>query len=64
LRSVDDAYAAAMIKLPTPQMTRAAGSGGVPAAEARGRVAPKLRYAHQGGSNPPIIVIHGNALQA
>ncbi|RTL57931.1 MAG: ribosome biogenesis GTPase Der, partial [Rhodocyclaceae bacterium] len=23
---------------------------------------PKLRYAHQGGSNPPIIVIHGTAL--
>ena len=23
---------------------------------------PKLRYAHQGGSNPPIIVIHGNNL--
>merc|ERR1712000_146431 len=21
---------------------------------------PKLRYAHQGGSNPPVIVIHGN----
>lgn len=25
---------------------------------------PKLRYAHQGGSNPPIIVIHGNALSS
>ena len=25
---------------------------------------PKLRYAHQGGSNPPIIIIHGNALSA
>jgi hypothetical protein len=23
---------------------------------------PKLRYAHQGGNNPPVIVIHGNAL--
>ena len=27
-----------------------------------GLVRPKLRYAHQGGSNPPIIVIHGTAL--
>jgi GTP-binding protein len=27
-----------------------------------GQVRPKLRYAHQGGMNPPIIVIHGNAL--
>ena len=25
---------------------------------------PKLRYAHQGGQNPPVIVIHGNALEA
>ena len=24
---------------------------------------PKMRYAHQGGRNPPIVVIHGNALE-
>ena len=29
-----------------------------------GAVRPKLRYAHQGGMNPPLIVIHGNALAA
>ena len=23
---------------------------------------PKLRYAHQGGMNPPVVVIHGTAL--
>ena len=23
---------------------------------------PKLRYAHQGGMNPPIIIVHGNSL--
>jgi GTP-binding protein len=28
-----------------------------------GRVRPKMRYAHQGGANPPRIVIHGNALE-
>jgi GTP-binding protein len=28
-----------------------------------GAVRPKLRYAHQGGMNPPIVVIHGNALE-
>ena len=28
-----------------------------------GRFRPKLRYAHQGGMNPPIIVIHGNSLE-
>jgi GTP-binding protein len=27
-------------------------------------IRPKLRYAHQGGMNPPVIVIHGNALDA
>ena len=24
---------------------------------------PKMRYAHQGGNNPPLIVIHGSALE-
>ena len=24
---------------------------------------PKLRYAHQGGMNPPIIIVHGNSLE-
>ena len=24
---------------------------------------PKLRYAHQGGMNPPVIVVHGNSLE-
>ena len=28
----------------------------------KGLVRPKLRYAHQGGMNPPRIIIHGNAL--
>ncbi len=65
MRSVDDAYAAAMAKLPTPKLTRAL----IEAVEfqqprRRGPVRPKLRYAHQGGQNPPLIVIHGNALDA
>lgn len=63
LASVDKAYAAAMVKLPTPKLTRvlqAAVQKQQP--PRRGNVRPKLRYAHQGGSNPPIIVIHGNAL--
>jgi GTP-binding protein len=65
MKSVDDAYAAAMAKLPTPKLTRAL----IDAVEfqqprRRGPVRPKLRYAHQGGQNPPIIVVHGNALDA
>ena len=28
-----------------------------------GRFRPKLRYAHQGGKNPPLFIIHGNNLK-
>ncbi len=63
MTSVDEACAAAFSKLSTPKLTRAL----LEAVERqtpprRGMVRPKLRYAHQGGQNPPIIVIHGNAL--
>jgi GTP-binding protein len=63
IKSIDLAYAAAMTKLSTPKLTRA-----LIAATARqppprhGLFRPKLRYAHQGGVNPPVIVIHGNQL--
>jgi GTP-binding protein len=65
MKSVDAAYAAAMVKLPTPQLTRALQEA-VDHQQPRrkGSIRPKLRYAHQGGQNPPIIVIHGNALDA
>jgi GTP-binding protein len=64
MKSIDAAYAAAMAKLPTPKLTRALEE----AVEhqqprRRGSIRPKLRYAHQGGQNPPVIVIHGNALE-
>ena len=63
LTSVDKAYAAAMAKLATPKLTRALLMLVEKQAPPRhGLFRPKLRYAHQGGSNPPIIVIHGNAL--
>jgi len=63
LTSVDKAYAAAMAKMPTPKLTRALLAGVEKQAPPRhGLFRPKMRYAHQGGSNPPIIVIHGNAL--
>jgi GTP-binding protein len=64
LGSVDKAYAAAMAKMTTPKLTRvliAAVEKQTP--PRHGAFRPKLRYAHQGGSNPPIIVIHGNALE-
>ncbi|HVJ24519.1 MAG TPA: ribosome biogenesis GTPase Der [Burkholderiales bacterium] len=64
LRSVDAAYAAAMAGLATPKLTRAL----LAALERQsppktGRFRPKLRYAHQGGINPPRIIIHGNSLE-
>lgn len=65
MKSIDAAYEAAMANLSTPKLTRAL----IEAVEhqqpkRKGSIRPKMRYAHQGGQNPPIIVIHGNALDA
>jgi len=63
MRSVDAAYAAAMARLSTPKVTRAMIAAVERQAPPKtGLVRPKLRYAHQGGINPPRIIIHGNAL--
>ncbi|MDO9054698.1 MAG: ribosome biogenesis GTPase Der [Gallionella sp.] len=63
LKSVDAAYEAAMAKLSTPKLTRALiGAIEKQAPPKVGRFLPKMRYAHQGGSNPPLIVIHGSGL--
>jgi GTP-binding protein len=63
LQHVDAAYKAAYAKLSTPRLTRALQA----AVEQQqppmaGRFRPKMRYAHQGGQNPPIVVIHGSGL--
>jgi GTP-binding protein len=64
LRAVSHAYDAAMREMATPELTRVLET----AIEqhqpplVRGRRI-KLRYAHQGGRNPPIIVVHGNQVQ-
>jgi GTP-binding protein len=65
MKSVDAAYAAATADLSTPRLTRALIEA-VEKQEPRrkGSIRPKMRYAHQGGQNPPIIVIHGNSLDA
>ena len=65
MKSLDSAYAAAFADLSTPKLTRAL----IEAVEKqepkrKGSIRPKMRYAHQGGMNPPVIVIHGNALDA
>ncbi len=64
LSSVDKAWIAAMAKLSTPKLTRALLNAVEKQTPPRhGLFRPKLRYAHQGGSNPPIIVIHGSGLE-
>lgn len=63
MRSVLQAYEAATRKLSTPRLTRVlrdAVERQQPARKAGQR--PKLRYAHQGGQNPPIVVVHGTSL--
>jgi GTPase len=63
MRSVAAAHRAAFAKLATPKLTRALQAAierQPPPRAGRGR--PKMRYAHQGGHNPPVVVIHGNAL--
>lgn len=64
-KSVDKAYESATRKLPTPQLTRILEQAVErnPPPLVRGRRI-KLRYAHQGGHNPPVIVIHGNQTEA
>jgi len=62
--SVRSAYEAAMRELPTRELTRALEQAVVAHQPplVRGRRI-KLRYAHQGGRNPPVVVIHGNQTQ-
>ncbi|MET0009684.1 MAG: ribosome biogenesis GTPase Der [Candidatus Thiodiazotropha sp. 6PLUC9] len=60
-RLVDNVYASAMSDLATPELTRlleALVQEHQPPLVHGRRI--KLRYAHQGGKNPPLIVIHGN----
>jgi GTP-binding protein len=64
-RSVQRAYRAATAKLATPRLTRvleAAVQQHAPPLVRGRRI--KLRYAHQGGQTPPVVVIHGNQVQA
>ena len=58
---IRDARAAALRTLPTPALTQTLEEATIahPPPQVRGRRI-RLRYAHQGGRNPPLIVIHGN----
>ncbi len=57
------AHASATIKMSTPVLTRLVHEAAEHQAPRRdGRFRPKMRYAHQGGMNPPLVVIHGTSL--
>jgi len=63
-KAIAEAHASATRKMPTPVLTRLLHEAVEHQAPKRaGMFRPKLRYAHQGGMNPPIIVIHGNSLE-
>jgi len=62
--AIAQAHRAATCKMSTPVLTRLlleAVQFQTP--KKVGMHRPKLRYAHQGGMNPPIVVVHGNALE-
>jgi GTP-binding protein len=62
--SIAQAHKAANCKMSTPVLTRLlleAVQFQTP--KKSGMYRPKLRYAHQGGMNPPIIIVHGNSLE-
>ena len=63
-KAIAAAWASATKKLPTPVLTRLLQEAvEFQQPKRAGAYRPKLRYAHQGGQNPPIIVIHGNSLE-
>ncbi len=62
--SIAQAYKAANCKMSTPVLTRLLLEAvQFQSPKRAGMYRPKLRYAHQGGMNPPVIIIHGNSLE-
>ena len=62
--ALTQAYKAATCKMSTPVLTRLLLEAvQFQSPKRAGMFRPKLRYAHQGGMNPPVIVIHGNSLE-
>lgn len=62
--SITQAYKSAMVKMSTPVLTRLVHEAvQFQSPKRSGMFRPKLRYAHQGGMNPPVIVVHGNSLE-
>lgn len=63
-KSITQAHLAANCKMSTPMLTRLLLEAvQFQAPKRAGMYRPKMRYAHQGGMNPPVIVVHGNSLE-
>lgn len=64
-RSIDEAFKAAFIELGTSHLNRVLTNAveKTPPPLAKGRRI-RLKFAHQGGKNPPTIVIHGNQVDS
>lgn len=63
-QSITKSHAAANCKMSTPLLTRLLQESiQFQQPQKVGMYRPKMRYAHQGGMNPPVIVIHGNSLE-
>ncbi len=63
-KALGEAHASAFKKLSTPVLTRLIHDAAEHQAPKRaGAFRPKMRYAHQGGMNPPIVIVHGNSLE-
>jgi GTP-binding protein len=62
--SIVQAHRSATVKMTTPVLTRLVLEAvQFQSPKRSGMFRPKLRYAHQGGMNPPVIVVHGNSLE-
>jgi GTP-binding protein len=62
--SIAHAYKSAFVKMTTPVLTRLVQEAvQFQSPKRAGMFRPKMRYAHQGGMNPPVIVVHGNSLE-
>lgn len=63
-KAIGQAHASALCKMSTPVLNRVLQDAVAHQQPPRaGRFRPKLRYAHQGGMNPPVVVVHGNSLE-
>ena len=63
-KAIAEAWRSATVKMPTPVLTRLLQDAvQFQQPKRSGMFRPKMRYAHQGGMNPPVVVIHGNSLE-